>query len=78
MRPLTHAPQLSQVLKGRRKALKLTQAALASKLALTQNRLSQIEADPTGLTLDRLLDLLSALGLELVIRNRRAAAKGDW
>jgi len=76
--PITHPSQLSQLLKGRRKRLGLTQAQLAAKLTLTQNRLSQIETDPRGLTLDRLLDLLNVLGLEMKVEDRPVGTKSEW
>ena len=76
--PITHPSQLSQILIGRRKKLGFTQQQLAAKLALTQNRVSQIESDPKGLALDRLLELLNVLGLELRVEDRPARAKSEW
>jgi HTH-type transcriptional regulator/antitoxin HipB len=52
---LTHSAQLGQILATRRRATKLSQRALAAKLAISQNRLSEIEANPGTLTVDRLL-----------------------
>ena len=78
---LTHGPQLRQILVARRRAAKLTQGALAAKLAISQNRLSEIEAHPGSLTVDRLLDLCNLLGLEVVIQDRASehpAAKAQW
>ena len=76
--PITHPSQLSQILIGRRKKLGFTQQQLAAKLALTQNRVSQIESDPKGLALDRLLELLNVLGLEMRVEDRPARAKSEW
>lgn len=76
--PITHPSQLSQILTGRRKKLGFTQQQLAAKLALTQNRVSQIESDPKGLALDRLLELLNVLGLEMRVEDRPARAKSEW
>ena len=88
--PLTHAAQLRQILTARRRTLKLTQGALAAKLGISQNRLSEIEADPGNLGVERLLDLCNLLGLNLVIEDRAASAtpvasatpakpkKGEW
>jgi transcriptional regulator with XRE-family HTH domain len=42
---LTHSVQLGQILATRRRATKLSQRALAAKLAISQNRLSEIEAN---------------------------------
>ena len=75
---LTQTPQLGQIIKARRQALRLTQRALATKLAITQNRLSQIEADPSALTVARLLDLFNILGLDLLIQNRQPIKKDEW
>ena len=78
---LTHAQQLRQILTARRRAAKLSQSALSAKLSLSQNRLSEIEATPGSLTVDRLLELCNLLGLEVVIQDRPAArpeSKAEW
>jgi HTH-type transcriptional regulator/antitoxin HipB len=78
---LTHSAQLGQILASRRRASKLSQRALAAKLAISQNRLSEIETDPGTLTVERLLELFNLLGLELVIQNRPPAhrsSKTEW
>lgn len=78
---LTHSAQLGQVLASRRRASKLSQRALAAKLAISQNRLSEIETNPGTLTVDRLLELANLLGLELVIQYRppmQATSKTEW
>jgi HTH-type transcriptional regulator/antitoxin HipB len=78
---LTHSAQLGQILATRRRATKLSQRALAAKLAISQNRLSEIEANPGTLTVDRLLELVNLLGLELVIQDRpstQRASKAEW
>ncbi len=55
---LTHSAQLGQMLSSRRRAAKLSQRALAVKLAISQNRLSEIEIGPGNLTVERLLALV--------------------
>ena len=78
---LTHGAQLGQILATRRRASKLSQRALAAKLAISQNRLSEIEANPGTLTVDRLLELANLLGLELVIQDRPAtqhSSRTEW
>lgn len=75
---LTHPRQLGHILRARRKALGLTQRGLAKKLSITQNRLSQIEADPSALALGRLLDLANILGFDLIVQDRKSAARTDW
>lgn len=78
---LTHGAQLGQVLATRRRASKLSQHALAAKLGISQNRLSEIETNPGTLTVDRLLELANLLGLELVIQDRpalQASSGTEW
>lgn len=76
---ITTSTQAGRVFTARRKALKLSQEAVAAKLGLSQNRLSELEADPSRLTLDRFIMLASLLGLELVIRDKTpSATKGAW
>jgi len=78
---LTHSAQLGQILATRRRASKLSQRALAAKLAISQNRLSEIETNPGTLTVDRLLELANLLGLELVIQDRpstQRTSKTEW
>ena len=78
---LTHGAQLGLILATRRRASKLSQRALAAKLAISQNRLSEIEANPGTLTVDRLLELANLLGLELVVQDRPAtqpSSRTEW
>ena len=78
---ITHSAQLGQILTGRRKASKRSQRALAAKLAISQNRLSEIESNPGTLAVDRLLELAIILGLELVIQDKPPASrssKTEW
>ena len=78
---ITHSAQLGQILAGRRKASKRSQRALAAKLAISQNRLSEIESNPGTIAVDRLLELANILGLELVIQDRPPASrssKTEW
>ena len=78
---ITHSAQLGQILAGRRKASKHSQRALAAKLAISQNRLSEIESNPGTLAVDRLLELANLLGFELVIQDKPPASrstKTEW
>lgn len=82
---LSNPAQVGQVLASRRRALKLSQQAVAAKLGISQNRLSELEENPDRLTLDRLLALANILGLELTIRDQtnrdqtgNPPAKGEW
>lgn len=82
MRQLITAPgQVGEIFRGRRKACHLPQQELATKLGISQSRLSTLETDPSGLTLDRLLALANLLGLELVLQEKgdaRSSAKVEW
>jgi len=78
---LTHSTQLGQIIASRRRASKLSQRALAAKLAISQNRLSEIESDPGTLTVERLLELANLLGLELTIQDAPStphSSKTEW
>ena len=75
---LTHAAQLRQIIVARRRALKLSQKDLAAKLAISQNRLSEIETGRAPITLERLVDLFKVLGLDLVVQDRQLTSKTDW
>ena len=78
---VTTTAQNGEVLRGRRKARGLSQGELAAKLNISQSRLSTLESDPAGLTLDRLLALAAVLGLEVFIQDKAPAAglrKPEW
>lgn len=75
---LITAHQAGQIFSARRKAMGLSQAA-AANLGISQNRLSELEADPARLTLDRLLSLASQLGFEVVLQERTPSTDtGEW
>jgi HTH-type transcriptional regulator/antitoxin HipB len=81
MRQLITAPtQVGEILRGRRKARQLPQQELAEKLGISQSRLSTLETDPSGLTLERLIALANLLGLELVLQEKEEARgpKAEW
>lgn len=60
--------QLPALLKGFRKKAGLTQAAAAMRLGVTQQTLSAMERNADKVSAERLLHLLSMLGVELVLR----------
>ena len=62
------AEQLPLVLQAFRKQAGLTQAAVAKRLGITQQTLSALERNAEKVSTDRLLALLSILGVELVLR----------
>jgi HTH-type transcriptional regulator/antitoxin HipB len=78
---ITHSAQLGRIFASRRKASRQSQQALAAKLAISQNRLSEIENSPGTLTLDRLLELANILGLELAIQDKppvTSKSRAEW
>ena len=66
--------QLGLLLQSARKARKLSQAQLASRLGLSQNRLSELERHAGTLTAEQLLALCRQLDLQLVLQARGAPA----
>ena len=76
---VTTAVQIGEILRSRRKSRRAAQAALAEKLGISQSRLSILEANPAGLTLDRLLALAKLLGLEVVLQDApERRPKVEW
>jgi HTH-type transcriptional regulator/antitoxin HipB len=67
------AHQLGQVLKSRRQQLGLTQSEVAAKVGLLQAQVSVIESHDARATVTTLYKALSALGLELVLRDSAPA-----
>lgn len=65
MHPLITVIQLQHTIVARRKKLKLSQAKVALRLGISQNRYSELETSIARLDAERLLRLLSVLGLEL-------------
>jgi HTH-type transcriptional regulator / antitoxin HipB len=70
--PLVTAPQLGQLLVASRKRRKLTQAEVAQRVGLSQNRISYLERNPGELSFKQLLSWCSAIGLELRLGERDA------
>jgi transcriptional regulator with XRE-family HTH domain len=62
--------QLSLHLKSLRKSRKVTQAAMAKRLRITQERYSQIERHPELIATGRLLEILAALGVDVLLKLR--------
>jgi HTH-type transcriptional regulator/antitoxin HipB len=69
--------QLGAALRRHRKALGLSQGQLAEQVSLRQGTISALEAGAPGTKLQTVLDALSALGLELVVRPRTTASMPD-
>lgn len=62
--------QLGPILKSIRAERSLTQRDAGAKVGLKQSTVSVIERDPAHSSVDTLYKLLSALGLELVVRDK--------
>ena len=71
---LVTAMQLGQLLKAARKRRKLTQAQVAGRLGLSQNRVSHLEMHPDELSFKQLLGWCAAVGLELQLAERDASS----
>ena len=80
--PLVTAGQLGSMLLAARKAQGLTQSALASRIGLSQSRVSHLELNAHELSVEQLLAWCAALGLELAMGIRCKAAVSttptDW
>jgi HTH-type transcriptional regulator / antitoxin HipB len=72
--------QLQAALRGLRRAQGLNQSEFGRKVGLSQERISAIENHPERVTIDQLLTLLMAAGMELVIKPRTLGTStlGSW
>jgi HTH-type transcriptional regulator / antitoxin HipB len=77
--PVRTPSQLQPLLKGFRTKAGLTQTALSKRLGITQQALSELEREPQNASMDRLLPLLSALGVAVVFReDRPREPSAEW
>lgn len=77
--PLSNPVQLAHLLMSARKAKGLTQAAAAARVGISQSRLSVLETDPSSLTFEQLLALMSLYELRVTAQDKRpASASGSW
>lgn len=74
---ITTAGQVGEILRARRRARHLPQKELAAKLDISQERLSRLESDASGLTLERLIATANLLGLHLVFEDAADAPVSD-
>ena len=72
--------QLTAALRSLRRAQALSQSEFGRKIGLSQERISAIENRPERVTMDQLLTVLMALGVDLVIKSRtpEADSPGTW
>jgi HTH-type transcriptional regulator / antitoxin HipB len=79
METTTRTPQqLGQALRARRTAMKLSQTAVGNKVGIKQNTVSVLEIHTPSSTIETLFKALSALGLELVVREKGRTAAQEW
>ena len=82
MHQINSPVQIGTILVSRRKELGVSQAKLAAKLAISQQRLSELETQPGSLTVDRLAAWLNLLNLDLAIGERvtkgKSSSKAEW
>lgn len=70
--------QLGQVLRARRTRLKLSQTDVGLKVGIKQDTVSTLEIHTPSSSIETLFKALSALGLEIVVREKsRAGASGE-
>ncbi|KQR76208.1 XRE family transcriptional regulator [Burkholderia sp. Leaf177] len=67
--------QMGEILAAGRRRASLTQAEAAVRIGVSQSRISAIEADSGTLTLNQLLALFGAYGLQLQAEDRDAPAE---
>jgi HTH-type transcriptional regulator/antitoxin HipB len=73
-----HAPRaaaLARAVRARRKALKLTQVDLSRLAGCGPDFVYDVEVGKLSLRLDKLLDVLGVLGLELVLNQGKDALR---
>ncbi|MEW6280521.1 MAG: helix-turn-helix domain-containing protein [Candidatus Eremiobacterota bacterium] len=75
---VTTSKQLGPLLQGARKRRRFTQAELGARAGLSQKAMSMFEAQPERSSVQRLFRILSALDLELVLRDRPPAQETEW
>jgi HTH-type transcriptional regulator / antitoxin HipB len=77
---VTTPNQFGAILAARRKHLGMSQAQVAARVGLSQNRLSVLEKNSATLTAAQLMSLLNVLGLDLAVNERASSAKprAEW
>lgn len=73
--PIRTSDQLTGVLQAFRKEAGMSQTEVAERMGLTQQKLSHLELNAQSASADRILRLLSVLGVELVLRRADAGSK---
>jgi transcriptional regulator with XRE-family HTH domain len=73
--PIRFAEQLRQHLKSLRRARGLTQAALGAQLGVSQARIAELEANPGLVSMEQMLQVFSALGVNMSLNEDPAQSK---
>ncbi|MBK0114086.1 MULTISPECIES: helix-turn-helix domain-containing protein [unclassified Delftia] len=73
--PIRTSDQLTGVLQAFRKESGMSQTDVAERMGLTQQKLSHLELNAQKASADRILRLLSVLGVELVLRRTDAPSQ---
>ena len=78
--PVVTAASLGRILQSTRKSKGLNQTQLATRVGVSQARLSALEREPGTISVDQLLAMCSSLGLQLSIapRDTTAPPATDW
>ena len=71
------ARQIGAIIRRARRNAGLTQAELGKRIGLRQATVSKLEAGQPATRLSTLLDVLTALGLEIIIDKRGTASGKD-
>lgn len=71
------ASQLSKLLKSFRKQSGMTQGELGQKLGISQRSVAQFEAHPEKAKFERVLQVLSVLDVDLVLRERKPSKPNE-
>jgi len=72
--PVRIADQLKSILKAYRTSQGLTQAELSQKMGVTQQAYSLLESAPERASFERILSVLSTLGVEVILREKQNSA----
>ena len=75
--PIQSPGQLSAHLRSLRKSRGLSQLQLGAVLGVGQTRIARIERDPTAVSVEQFLDLLGALGVQMVLRSSGPRVAGE-
>jgi HTH-type transcriptional regulator/antitoxin HipB len=69
--------QIGAIVQRQRRKLRHTQKSLGARIKHRQATISRLEAGEPAIRLDTLLDVLSALNLEMVVRPRTKGSAED-